>query len=155
MNVEFAFIECPTRLDPDRAFVVSGHRLTSKKLDVFPFEFGVSLFLDERSQKLLGMETVTVSETELVTDCVDTPVSESLPETTTDGRFLRITPYLTLMDLKRMNTADLLAVAQHAERAQKVRKFESHWERISEWVAELRGTELPPVGSQLELFERA
>ena len=73
MNVEFAFIECPTRLDPDRAFVVSGHRLTSKKLDVFPFEFGVSLFLDERSQKLLGMETVTVSETELVTDCVDTP----------------------------------------------------------------------------------
>ena len=54
-----------------------------------------------------------------------------------------------------MNTADLIAVARHAERAQTVRKFESHWEKISEWVAELRGTELPPVGSQLELFERA
>ena len=153
MNVEFAFIECPTRLDPERAFVVSGHRLTSKKLDVFPFEFGVSLFLDERSQKLLGMETVTVSETELVTDCPDIPVE--LPESTTDGRLLRITPYLTLMDLKRMNPSDLLAVAQHAERALKFRKFESHWEKISQWVAELRGTELPPVGSQLELFERA
>ena len=153
MSKEFAFIECPTRLDPDRAFVVSGHRLTSKKLDVFPFEFGVSLFLDERSQKLLGMETVTVSETELVTDCPDIPVE--LPECTTDGRLLRITPYLTLMDLKRMNPSDLLAVAQHAERAQKIRKFQSHWEKISQWVAELRGTELPPVGSQLELFERA
>ena len=155
MNVEFAFIECPTRLDPDRAFVVSGHRLTSKKLDVFPFEFGVSLFLDERSQKLLGMETVTISETELVTDCVSDTVPVELPECTTDGRLLRITPYLTLMDLKRMNDTDLLAVAQHAERALKFRKFESHWEKISQWIAELRGVELPPVGSQLELFERA
>ena len=155
MQKEFAFIECPTRLDPERAFVVSGHRMQAETLDVFPFEFGVSLCLDERSQNLLGMETVTISETELVTDCVSDTVPVELPECTTDGRLLRITPYLTLMDLKRMNTADLLAVAQHAERAQKVRKFESHWERISEWVAELRGTELPPVGSQLELFERA
>ena len=155
MNVEFAYLECPTRLDPDRAFVVSGHRLPSEKLDVFPFEFGVSLCLDERSQNLLGMETVTISETELVTDCVSDTVPVELPETTTDGRHLHITPYLTLIDLKRMNAADLIAVAQHAERAQTVRKFESHWEKISEWVAELRGTELPPVGSQLELFDRA
>ena len=125
----------------------------SEKLDVFPFEFGVSLLLDERSQKLIRMETVTVLETDLVTDCVDVPVK--IPGTTTDGRHLRITPYLTLMDLKRMNTADLIAVAQHAERALKFRKFESHWEKISQWIAELRGVELPPVGSQLELFERA
>ena len=155
MQKEFAYLECPTRLDPDRAFVVSGHRMQAEKLEVFPFEFGVSLCLDERSQNLIGMETVTVLETDLVTDCVSDTVPVELPETTTDGRNLRITPYLTLMDLKRMNAADLIAVAQHAERAQKVRKFESHWERISEWVAELRGTELPPVNSQLELFERA
>ena len=155
MQKEFAFIECPTRLDPERAFVVSGHRLPSEKLDVFPFGFGVSLRLDERSQNLIGMETVTVLETDLVTDCVSDTVTSVVPETTTDGRHLRITPYLTLVDLKRMNAADLIAVAQHAERAQKVRKFESHWEKISEWVAELRGTELPPVGSQLELFERS
>ena len=153
MSKEFAFIECPTRLDPERAFVVSGHRMQAETLDVFPFEFGVSLCLDERSQKLIGMETVTVLETDIVTDCPDIPVE--LPECTTDGRLLRITPYLTLMDLKRMNPSDLLAVAQHAERALKFRKFESHWEKISQWIAELRGTELPPVGSQLELFERA
>ena len=155
MSKEFAFIECPTRLDPDRAFVVSGHRMQAETLDVFPFEFGVSLCLDERSQKLLGMETVTVLETDLVTDCVSDTVPVELPESTTDGRHLRITPYLTLMDLKRMNPSDLLAVAQHAERALKFRKFESHWEKISQWIAELRGVELPPVGSQLELFERA
>ena len=155
MSKEFAFIECPTRLDPERAFVVSGHRMQAETLDVFPFEFGVSLCLDERSQNLLGMETVTISETELVTDCVSDTVPVELPECTTDGRHLRITPYLTLVDLKRMNAADLIAVAQHAERALKFRKFESHWEKISQWIAELRGVELPPVGSQLELFERA
>ena len=80
MALEFAFIECPTRLDPDRAFVVSGHRMQAETLDVFPFGFGVSLCLDERSQNLLGMETVTISETELVTDCVSDTVPVELPE---------------------------------------------------------------------------
>ena len=153
MKKEYAFYECPTSADPERSFVLSGHRLPLENTGLYPFGFGVRLSLDKRSQNLIGVDTITLEETDMIIDELSVELPVELPEITTDGRWLKFTPYLTIVDLKRMNAADLLVIAEYAERAQKNREFKSHWEKISEWVAELRGQELPPVGSQLSLFE--
>ena len=154
MDKTMALIELGGQHQLEDWRVVTGERLPTEILNIYPFASGVNLKLDAESAALIGQDIITVTEAELLTDCPETPLPATpLPETTTDMRNLRITPYITLIDLKRMNDADLLAVAVHAEAAQKNRQFRSHWEKITEWVSELRGTELPPPGAQLELFE--
>ena len=175
MQIEMAFIEQPTLWDKDQCIVVSGHRIETQPLKIYPFGFGVTLKLDARSRIMAGVETLTVTEADLLTDCpevkphlkkvtdctrhsdvsgrvrraraVATPETEKPPVIPTK----RFTPYLTRVDLKRMDTGDLCLVVPIAREKKIAGRFAEHWSRIHGWIAEIRPEPPPPPGTQLEL----
>ena len=83
MDKVFALIECPTRRDTERAFIISGSRIDNPqgKSDnsVYPFGFDVTLALDAQSREITGLETITVTEACLISDCEPVDLHTIIP----------------------------------------------------------------------------
>ena len=69
-TLAYFFYELPhnTGLDSPDTLILSGYRIKGTPRDIYPFGFANTYRLDDRSQALIGQETVTVPDTDLVED---------------------------------------------------------------------------------------
>lgn len=134
---EFAFVECPTRFDTERAFILSGVRIPTKEGH---HEFAVRLKLDERSKMLIGLDEILVSEKDFITDELSESERSMIEYKPVFVEGLKITPYLTHADLKDFDEKELRLVFKTARENRDCLVFPDKWRQIEQWASEL----LPP-----------
>ena len=76
-NLQHFFYELPRNpVWPPNRVMLSGFPIDDPDTELHPSEFETTYRLDERSQQLIGQETITVHFTDLVEDVPETPIDK-------------------------------------------------------------------------------